>query len=632
MNASGGPRDGTAGGGWSNWYWRRGVPLIAGSSALAAVAVVVDWLGGFGAVASQATDGDSQELDVAVAASVLCLCLLACRRLVRHETGACARSTQVEPLAGGRHGARAEVVLAMVVIAAGVALHSYFLDLPLRFDESITVFELASQSFGTAASSYHTPNNHVLHTLVVWVAHQLGDWNRIVWRLPAFLSFCLLLPAIWWFARREYGPTAAAFTTALVACTPYFVEFGTQARGYTLLLLLFAGALLCGQSLVRKPASTGLWATWAATIGLGFFTIPLMASPAAATALWMVLARWRRCGREGLGSFALKTAGWSAAALVLAGALYAPILAAQGIDGVQAALSGFGLPGATPRRLLWYPVVVWYRWHWTSPAWVQGALLALVVVGSAVPARACGRAGALLAATIVVATVMFLIKPVMFSPRMLIWMLLVLMVLAGAGAAIVFQGMAGRAKARWPSLATPSRQVAAACGAVLLLLCGYGWVTQPDTTRVYGQNSILARSLPAMAFLVAESVRDGDYFTIHNRIAISTVLYMRSFRRVDMDAGWYYPMGRPRSRWSVHRVSAPAGGRASDSSAGELLGDVAQGRLFVFQAKGFLGERAFGAEGMTAPEFLEARGFSHELIAAFDDGSVHVLDDWTRHP
>ena len=189
-----------------------------------------------------------------VAGGALSLCLLACWRLARHGDGNFSFTTEGDPVGGGRRGsARAEVVLAAIVIATGVALSAYFLDVPLRLDESRTIVKYASQPFGMAVTSYQTTNNHVLHTMLVWAAHQLGGWNRVVLRLPAFLSFCLLLPVLWWFARREYGPTAAAFTTALAAGTPYFVEYATSARGYMPLLLLFVVALLCGQSLVRRP-------------------------------------------------------------------------------------------------------------------------------------------------------------------------------------------------------------------------------------------------------------------------------------------------------------------------------------------------------------------------------------------
>ena len=322
------------------------------------------------------------------------------------------------------------------MIATGVALSAYFLDVPLRVDETRTIVKYASQPFGAALTTYDDPNNHVLHTMLVWAAHQLGGWNRVVLRMPAFLSFCLLLPALWWFARREYGPTAAAFTTALAASTPYVVEYATSARGYMLLLLLFVATLLCGQSLVRRPERKALWATWAVTIGLGFFTIPVMALPALATVCWMTLARWRRRDREGLSSFVVKIAGWSVVALAFAGALYTPVLATLGTDGLQATYNGIGIyyTDATLLGLLRHSYVVWDQWHLTSPAWFQGALLALVLVGAAVRARMCRRAGTLVLAMVVATVAVLVAKPALLPPRMVVWALLLFLVLAGAGA------------------------------------------------------------------------------------------------------------------------------------------------------------------------------------------------------
>ena len=644
----------------SGWYWRWGVPSIAGLSALAAAAVAVDWHWGLGATASQSGDGDAPELEAIIAASALSLCLLAFWRIARRQRGApvsVSVEAEADPLASSRRSVtRAEVVLATIVIATGVALAAYFLDLPLRNDEGLTFARLAPHPFSTVASTYGSPNNHVLHTVLVWAAHQLGGWDRVVLRLPAFFSFCLLLPALWWFARREYGPTAAAFATALAAGTPYFVEFATNGRGYTLLLLLFVAALLCGQSLVQRPGRKALWATWAATIGLGFFTMPLMAFPAATIVVWMALAHWRKRGREGLASFVAKIAVWSAAALAFAGLLYAPILVTQGIDGVRAALSGFGLAPASPGRLLWQPVVVWYRWHWMTPAWAQGILLALVFVGLAAPARTCRRRGTLLAAMVVAVAVVLVAKPFIFSSRMLVWALLAFTVLAGTGAAIVFDGLVAWAAARWPGRASPSGRLVATWAAVLLVLCVSGrWAAQPGATRMYGQDSVWARGVPVLASSVAGQSGDrsrtpgriaaGDHFTIHNMLAIPTFLHMRSFLLVEDDAGWYYPLGRPKSRWSVHRVSGAGGksgikgvsGAGGESGPGGVSasGNEAKGRLFVFQGlfeQAFFGGGPANAEGTPVREFLEASGTSHELVAAFDEGSTYVLDEWTMRP
>ena len=126
------------------WYGRRGIPLIAGASALATVATAADWLLGLGVVASAAKDGDAPELQLIVAGGALSLCLLACWRIARHE----------RPHGRGRRSsARAEVVLTAIVIATGVALSAYFLDVPLRVDESRTIVKYASQPFGAALTT-----------------------------------------------------------------------------------------------------------------------------------------------------------------------------------------------------------------------------------------------------------------------------------------------------------------------------------------------------------------------------------------------------------------------------------------------------------------------------------------------
>ena len=342
--------------------------------------------------------------------------------------------------------------LAAVTIGACVALAAYWLDLALGLDESTTIASYATQPLAVA-SKYDRPNNHVLHTLLVWVAHQLGGWHRVVLRLPAFLSFCLLLPALWWFARREYGPTAAPFATLFAGTSPFLVTYATSARGYTLLLLFFAAALLCGQRLVEAPKRTALWAAWATAVALGLYTLPLMAYPAAASGAWMLMARWRRCGRHQFGPFLVKTAIWSAAALALAFVLYLPALATEGVADLRDKLEWCCYSmGVSPIAFVEYPFGLWHRWQLPIPAWAQGALLALVVVGAAARGRSCGRKGTLLLATGLAWGLLFTAHPEGAAPRFAIWVLMVFLILAGTGAAVAFEGALART-ARWRILA-----------------------------------------------------------------------------------------------------------------------------------------------------------------------------------
>ena len=134
-----------------------------------------------------------QLIDTAVAATAFSAALTACWACLAGR-----RRLLLPTTPQGRQTPRA--LLAAATIGACVALAAYWLDLGVKLDELITITSYATQPLAVAASKYNAPNNHVLHTLLVWVAHQLGGWNLVVLRLPAFLSFCLLLPALWWCA------------------------------------------------------------------------------------------------------------------------------------------------------------------------------------------------------------------------------------------------------------------------------------------------------------------------------------------------------------------------------------------------------------------------------------------------
>lgn len=601
-----------------DWYWRWGIPLIAGLAALVAVSLAVGRL--WDNVVVPSPFRADQEWKLAVRAAYFSAWLLACWLVARPgRGGGSSLLSGVDPLAGAgaQGGKHTEALLATIVIATGVAWAAYFLDVPMGTDEVLTNIFLVPQPFHVAASTYDNPNNHVLHTLLVWVAHRIGGWHPVALRMPAFLAYVLFLSILWRFVRTEYGPTVAAFATALIVTMPYMAAAATNGRGYTLLLLLFTSALLCGQALVRTPDSKALWAAWAAAVGLGFFTMPLMAFCAATTACWMLLARWRRCGREAFGRFAARTATWSLAALVLTAVLYAPIIATEGIGGVQEALVVKG--SATPRALefVWRPAVAWFRWHLGAPAWLQGALLATVVVGAAVPGRTCGRAWTLLSAMVVSTVALLMARPFLPMPRMLIWAMLVLMILAGAGATLVLERLAVRAQAIWPSVAVLApRIVLRSSVAALLLAVSAWWATDPGLLPKYRDG----RGPPLLSAVrsVAGHMRPGDYFATIDWAALGAIASMRRIRPVEHDAGWFHPQRDPQYRWSVHLLSAPE--RGTEAEGRGLL----PGRLFLMSDKEDLGVQLDAA--------MRAHWPDHELVSTGGGGRVYMLDDWTMHP
>ena len=608
----------------AGWFWRWGAPAVAAVGLLAAAGLCTLWLSG--------SDASGRVAEVAISAGAFSATVLWCW-IVGRRPGVGRRPAS--PPVGPTHAS--DAALATAVVFVSLVLATNRLDGPITYDEQRTLIHYGLAPFGEIASTYDDPNNHVLHTLALGVAQRTGGWSLPVLRLPAFASFCLLLPAVWWFARKEYGPTAAAFATAFVGMSPLLVEYATHARGYTLLLLLVMATLLCGRSLVRKPDRWLLWAAWAAAVALGFYTMPMMAFPALTVATWMLLARWREGGRAAVWPFAVKTAAWLVAALAGAALLYAPIFAAEGVQGVDETLvvHGWYMLSASS-SLLWHPFEVWHAWNYKFPASAKGVLFALVVVGTAAPSRGSRpRAATLLLAAGLATGLLLAMKPLLLTPRLALWMLPLVMTAAGVGAAFVLEQAVAWAGSRWPRVAAEaSRRTAAWCAAVVVAGAFASWSAQPG---LFTTPPVQERHLRSMVSSATPRMESGDHFTTFNWLVNFAVIQMRESWQVDNNAGYWFPLGQPEGRWSVHQAfqtgedfQAEEDFEAEEdfqvSDAGPGAGK--DGRLFVFYPK---------EPGDTlrtfAKEFVKAHPPDrHELVAAFDGGLVYVLNDWVKHP
>ena len=608
------------------WFWRWGAPLAAGAAALAAVAVLAAV--SLGLDAMREVDKVVPPRELATAAAAFAVALLAFWAATRAEGPAAPGACHV----ASRRCADAMAAAAMLT---GAALAAHGLDGPYGPDELPLQVHL-SQSLAGVASSYDYPNNHVLHTLLAWVAHHFGGWNRVVLRLPAFISFCLLLPALWWFVRQEYGPSAAVFATALASSSPYMLAYATSARGYTLMMLMFATALLCARALVRDPERKALWATWTAAVALGFFAVPLMVFPAATTVAWMLLARRRRCGSEAFAPFLGRTAAWSAGALVVAGALYLPILTTTDVVGVQEAVRAreHQLLGSIP---LWaHPGQVWRDWHWTTPAWARGTLLALIVVGVAasvrgLPSDPTRRPGAalLLLATGLATGFLLLAFPFRPRARMLTWMLLVLLVAAGVGAAFVLERLLTHSAARWRGAAARAGRRALECAAPAAALGAFSWwALTPDSLKHVIDPFHAPTGRLVLTSSVDEHMRAGDYFTTCGLAEHGTMIHMKAVHPVDEDVAVFFEAGRD-TRQAVHRLSL-ADGSSDTSRRRASRAEASPGRLFLLEPFKGGTRRRCRREAPLPGRFLEAHWPNHEQVAAFHHGRVYVVHEWTE--
>jgi hypothetical protein len=218
------------------------------------------------------------------------------------------------------------IALLLVVTALGTALRLRVLNQPMRYDESFTFLHYASHPLREIITLYNTPNNHVLHTLLVhWSVQCFGDAPWAI-RLPALLCGIMLIPASYLMSSALYRPAAVALLTAsLVATSSSLIEYSTNARGYSLLALISALQICTAHGLLHRNTRRG----WMAIVILGtagMFVVPTMLLTLGGVYLWLAWAWIRRRIDADRSEFAR----WWAGSLVLIGLLtaiaYAPII------------------------------------------------------------------------------------------------------------------------------------------------------------------------------------------------------------------------------------------------------------------------------------------------------------------
>jgi hypothetical protein len=192
------------------------------------------------------------------------------------------------------------LVLAAVVLTAGFAAPR--LGFGLWDDEELCVRDSLAGRFKRDAKTgevrfhnlpwqvtvfgYETPNNHVLHSLAARASHEVArrvapsrdglpfvEWG---FRLPAFLFGLGAVAALAWFFKEMGFPAAGVVAAFLAALHPWFLRYASEARGYSLALLLTLLLFVWWHRAVVR----GGWRDWAAVGALQFgllYTYPGMA-------------------------------------------------------------------------------------------------------------------------------------------------------------------------------------------------------------------------------------------------------------------------------------------------------------------------------------------------------------------
>ena len=257
---------------------------------------------------------------------------------------------------------------AWIIIGIGAAVRVPLLFLPPRYDEAYTVNDLVRHGPAFFLLRYTAPNNHVFHTLLVWIVRVFAGDRMWALRLPAFAAGIAVLVATYALARRFSGETAALLATGLAAAASPLVEYSAQARGYTILTLVFLLLFLIDDELLAAIA-----------LAVGAFTIPTMIYAAASWALWAAITQrdWRR---------AVNVAAIGGALTLL---LYFPIFVVSGVD----TITSNGNTLSVPYRILIHALPETFvetarLWSlsYTMPLAILLALAAIIAIVRRTPA------------------------------------------------------------------------------------------------------------------------------------------------------------------------------------------------------------------------------------------------------
>ncbi|MGB7158571.1 MAG: glycosyltransferase family 39 protein [Tepidisphaeraceae bacterium] len=409
-----------------------------------------------------------------------------------------------------------------LAIALGITLRVHFLYQPIKYDEALT-FTFATQPLSQSLSEGYFPNNHLLHTLLAHASMKCFGQSEWSLRVPAFVAGVMMIPATWLMARRLFGGTGAALAAAmLVAVSSALVDYSTNARGYTIVALIFLIMLTVADVIMRETltrrAQWCAWATMAILAALGFYAIPVMLYPFGAVAVWMGLHALRRRP-----AMRIPLIASTAAAALLILLLYAPVFQRSGMEAVAG--------NKFVRSLSWADVLArlpgmardtWLLWMRDMPAAIVGALVIGVVASLVLNRRdPVGRAHPLIVAVAWCALAVAVQRVVPY-PR--VWLFLLPLVFASAAAGI-------EVLLRLP-VVPRYEHGAVVAGPLLVLVIGawLGWQTYAAESPTYSEETGTLPAAPRIARDLAARVRPGHRLVAHVPASAPMRFYCRRNR------------------------------------------------------------------------------------------------------
>lgn len=330
-------------------------------------------------------------------------------------------------------GSRQDVAWLIAACAVGLVIRGYFLAQPMRYDESHTFLSYVNQG-PFFLFCYHTPNNHVFHTLLVKFSTLIWGAHPVSIRFPAFLFGIASVPLTFCLCRKLLPKRSGVLASAAMAVFPVMVAYSTNARGNSLLVFLTLALAFLGMHVAERPSLPG-WALISLIAALGMMTTPTMLFAIAGVYLWLAcLLLFKGKNLTAVLREFVVPCGIMTFALTLI--LYTPIIVASG--GVKSIVANRGIHISPWKQFLHqiYPHVrtsfSYFSKRMPRSVVLMGMLLLVAGVFGASKRREWAPV-LLLPAMIVGAAAVFLVKHAIPPPRVWIYLIPFVFVLMDLG-------------------------------------------------------------------------------------------------------------------------------------------------------------------------------------------------------
>jgi mannosyltransferase len=135
-------------------------------------------------------------------------------------------------------------------------------------------------------------NSPPAYFVLAWLGAQLGDPTTWI-RLPAVMAGAASVPALYFLAEAIGGRRSAIIAASLYAVLPFAVFYGSEARGYAFLLLLFPLSTLALLRALEAKEGLRWWVLYGAASALLLYSHYTAGIGIAAQAGWALLSQPR---------------------------------------------------------------------------------------------------------------------------------------------------------------------------------------------------------------------------------------------------------------------------------------------------------------------------------------------------